>query len=234
MSVRRGVARRPVEERDGGVRRDGVRVRRDGVRVRRDWRDTVAALAELALVGIATTVAMLPLLTAGAAIATASAAVHHRCATGSLPPVRDLMARLRRGLLPGIAAGAVALAVVAVLVVNAGVLVQGEIPGGGPVLVATGIVALLTIGYAGLVVVEVGRAGGTGWRAAVRRAWVASSAQPWLPVALGVVVVVASFIGLAIPATVPILVGVLLFALHVTADRAEHHRAADPTAPNRA
>ncbi|HLT11935.1 MAG TPA: hypothetical protein VK028_14220 [Micromonosporaceae bacterium] len=204
---------------------EGGRVTPNGGRVRRDWRDTVATLAELALVGVATTVAVLPLLTAGAAIATASVAVHHRCATGSLPPVRDLIARLRRALLPGAAASAVAVAIVAVLAVNAGMLARGAVPGGGPVLVATAIVALLMIGYAGLVVVEVGRAGGTGWRAAVGRAWAASCVQPWLPVVLGVVVLVAAFIGLAIPATVPILVGVLLFALHVTADRAAHRRA---------
>ena len=42
-----------------------------------DWRETVRVATDLALLGLLTVLAALPVVTAGAAVATASAAVHH-------------------------------------------------------------------------------------------------------------------------------------------------------------
>jgi hypothetical protein len=69
--------------------------------VRRDWRDTLSAASDLALLGIATALAALPVVTAGAAVAAASAATHDWCRSGRLPAARVSAQRLRRGLLPG-------------------------------------------------------------------------------------------------------------------------------------
>src|SRR4051812_50026813 len=58
---------------------------------RRDWRDAARDATDLALLGIAVSIAALPLLTAPAAVAAGSAAVHDRLATGDWPaPGRTL------------------------------------------------------------------------------------------------------------------------------------------------
>ncbi|MFD0820636.1 hypothetical protein ACFQ0D_20510, partial [Micromonospora zhanjiangensis] len=66
--------------------------------VRRDWRDLARDAADLALLGILATLAALPVLTAGAAFGTASAAVHDWATDGNWPPVRRTVERFRRGL----------------------------------------------------------------------------------------------------------------------------------------
>jgi hypothetical protein len=186
---------------------------------RRGWRDTLTAAADLALLGIITTVVSAFVLTAGGAVATASAAVHHWTATGDLPPMRDLARRFRAGLLPGLPTGVVGLGLVALLLLNASMVARGVVPGGGLFLAVTVIVGVLVAGFLGLVVVYVGRLGGTGWLESVRAAWTASVARPWLPAALGAVSVLAGFLGVALPVCIPLLVGYLLLALHAVARR---------------
>lgn len=189
------------------------------VHQRRGWRETLTAAADLALVGIVTSVLSVFVVTAGGAVATASAGVHHWVATGDLPPAREMLRRFRRALLPGAPAGLAGIAVIGLLVLNASTLARGVVPGGVPVLVATVVVGLLVIGCVGLAVVEVGRSGGTGWRAALRRAWATSVARPWVPAALGAVALLAGFLGLALPFCAPLLVGYLLLALHAVTRR---------------
>lgn len=193
---------------------DGPSVRR-----RRGWRETWTAAADLALLGIVTVAVSAAVLTAGGAVATASAAVHHWGDTGDLPPVRELLRRLRRAVLPGIGPGLFGVGMFALLLLNASAIARGVVPGGPPLLVATVVVSALVLGYAGLTVVEVGRAGGTGWWAAMRRAWATSAARPWVPATLGAVIGLAGFLGLALPVCAPLLVGYLMLALHAVTRR---------------
>jgi hypothetical protein len=186
---------------------------------RRGWRDTLTAAADLALLGILTTVVSVLVLTVGGAVATASAAVHHWIATGDLPPMRDLARRLRAAVLPGLPAGLVGLGLVALLLLNASMIARGVVPGGAVFLVVTVIVGVLVAGFLGLVVVLVGRRGGAGWLDSIREAWTASLARPWLPGALGSTSVLAGFLGVALPVCIPLLVGYLLLALHAVARR---------------
>ncbi|TBL27887.1 hypothetical protein EYA84_27920, partial [Verrucosispora sp. SN26_14.1] len=82
---------------------------------RRDWRDTVRDAADLALVGILTVLTALPVLTAGASVGTASAAVHDWLATGSWPTARQTLSRFGRGLLPGLPVALLGLVAVGLL-----------------------------------------------------------------------------------------------------------------------
>ena len=75
---------------------------------RQPWRDTVRVAADLALLGIVVTAAALPVVTAGAAVATGSAALHHFLTRDRWPDGRDAWRAFRRGLLPGLGAGACA------------------------------------------------------------------------------------------------------------------------------
>ncbi|MFK3985305.1 hypothetical protein ACI2K4_33640 [Micromonospora sp. NPDC050397] len=208
-----GVARsgnRWPEEPDGSVAR------------RPDWRDTLRNASDLALVGILTTVAALPVLTAGAAVATASAAVHHWSANETWPGVRPVLRGFRHALLPGVVATLVAGGTAALLTLNLLALGNGVVPG-GPVLIAvTALLALSAAGLAGLTVVQIGRQDGQGWRQAVRRAWQVALGRPVVPLALaGVLALVAVLCGLVLPLLTPILAGYTLLALHATVRRIE-------------
>jgi hypothetical protein len=187
--------------------------------VRRDWRDALTAATDLALLGVVVTVAALPVVTAGAAVATASAAVHDFCANQTMPAWRVSAARFTRGLLPGLGATGVGLVITALLIIDGSAVGRGVVPGGRGLLIGTFVVGLAVLGFCGLVVVEVGRGGGAGWLAALRRAWPVALARPGLPLALGGAVAIAVFLGLVLPVVVPLLVGYLLFALHVVTRR---------------
>ena len=192
---------------------------REPARTDAGWRDTVTAASDLALLGILTTVAALPLITLGAAVASASTAVREFCDDERLPSLTDGLHRLRRGLLPGLAASVVGAGVTVLLLLNASALARGVVPGGAPLLVGAVAVGLLWAGFAALTIVEVGVRGGEGWLEAARSAWRTSLARPWVPIALGPVVAIAALLGLVLPFLAPVLVGYALFALHVTARR---------------
>ncbi|GIJ20373.1 hypothetical protein [Micromonospora lutea] len=187
---------------------------------RRDWRDTVSDAADLALLGILTVLAAAPVLTAGAAVGTASAAVHDWLTTGSWPPARRTLSRFGRALLPGVPAVLIGLAAAGLLVADLAALATGRVPGGTVALVLTIVVVTALLGYAAAIVVEVGRTGGTGWRSAVIRAARGCLDHPANCAALAGTSTVAVLVGaLVTPVAVPILAGYALAALHAVARR---------------
>ncbi|MER6758393.1 hypothetical protein ABT235_29940 [Micromonospora echinofusca] len=192
----------------------------DDAPAHRDWRDVLTDATDLAVLGIALTLAALPVLTAAASVAAASAAVHDRYSTGTWPSARQNLTRYGRALLPGAGVSLLAVAALWLLAVDVAALAGGRVPGGAPLLLVTVGVAAALAGYAALVVVEVGRRGGRGWRAAARAAAVACRARPGTWAAAGGVGVVAALLAVMVtPVAVPILAGYVVAALHAVARR---------------
>jgi hypothetical protein len=187
--------------------------------VRSDWRDSLALAADLALLGIVTMLASIPVVTAGAALATASAAADHVCVHRELPRVKAMAGTFWRALWPGLGAVLVFAVAVFVLAIDLRVLAAGVVPGSPLLLAVTIAVSMAGLTVALLALVRVGATGGRGWLAAV--AWAARrlAVRPWLGVLLLLVVAVPAVLALAIPVTTPLLIGFLLFALHVTTRR---------------
>ncbi|MBQ1076586.1 hypothetical protein KBX06_26030 [Micromonospora sp. C31] len=186
----------------------------------RDWRDVLTDATDLAVLGIALTLAALPLVTAAAAVAAASAAVHDRYRLGSWPSARKTLARYGRALLPGVGVSVLAVAALGLLAVDVVALAGGRVPGGAPLLLVTVAVAAALAGYAALVVVEVGRRGGRDWRVAAGAAAGACRARPGTWAAAGGVGVVAALLAVMVtPVAVPILAGYVVAALHAVARR---------------
>jgi hypothetical protein len=185
----------------------------------RDWRDSLYVASDFALLGIAVTVASLGVLTFGAALAAGSAATAHWCRYRTMPPVRETALIFVRGLAPGAIVTAVTAIGVLVLLADAVLVGRGLVPGGRGFLVLSAVVATQVIGLGVLVLVGVGRRGGTGWRAAARWAGGAAAAAPLAPTALAAVLAVAAAIAATVPVTAPVLLGFVLFALHVVARR---------------
>ncbi|GID92388.1 hypothetical protein ACFQFC_40655 [Amorphoplanes digitatis] len=183
--------------------------------MRRDWRDTVQVATDLALLGLVVTAAALPLLTAGAAVAAGSAAVHHHLEHDRWPSARRSWAVFRRGLVPGLLAGPACAAAAALVVVDLLAVRRGAVPGGTPLLVLTAVLVAAAAGYAGLTVVAVGAHPGRPWRAAARRVPLNRA----LPAAAGVLALAGVLAVLVHPVLVPVLAGYALFALHVVARR---------------
>lgn len=185
---------------------------------RRDWRDVARDAADLALLGILLTVAAAPLLTAAAAVSTASAAVHTWTRTGSWPSARVTLRRFGGAVLPGVPVSLLALAVAVLLTADLAALATGRVPGGPPALLVTALVTAGLVGYAGLVVVEVG--GGARWRTAARTAVRACLDAPTRWAALSGVAVLAGVLAVLVtPVAVPILAGYTVAALHAVARR---------------
>ncbi|MEU4164117.1 hypothetical protein [Actinoplanes sp. NPDC026670] len=182
---------------------------------RPDWRERFALGTDLALIGIVVTAAALPLLTLTAALAAGSTAVHHRYRNGRLPAFRPLLRQYLRSILPGIPFVLVA----ALLLIDLMALARGLVPGGTPVLLITGGVAGLLAGVATLALVAVGRDPETPWRAALSWSWSRMSARPWAAIAPALAGVLAFFLALSVPATIPLVIGFHLFAAHVISDR---------------
>lgn len=186
----------------------------------RDWRDTLRGAADLALLGILTTLAALPLVTAGAAVATASASVHQWTRRDHWPAARDLLRTFGRALLPGAAATLVAAAGAALLTANALALAAGVVPGGTALVVVTALLGALACGLAGMIVVQVGRQDARNWREATRVATRAAVDRPVTLLAATGTLAFAAVIGtLVLPLITPILAGYVLFALHALARR---------------
>ena len=180
---------------------------------RQPWRDTVRVAADLALLGIVVTAAALPVVTAGAAVATGSAALHHFLAHDRWPAARDAWRVFRRGLLPGLGATGCAAGAAALLGVNVLAIAAGIVPGGRPMTVLTVALAAVAAGWAGLVVVRVGSRGGHGWRPAARTATTPAA----LLAAAGVVALSVLLAVLVHPVLTPVLAGYALLALHAVA-----------------
>jgi uncharacterized membrane protein YesL len=190
--------------------------------VRADWREGLSVAADLALIGIAVTVVSVPLLTAGAAVRTGSVAVRHVVDGEPLPSTVDMWRVFRRALAPGALASAVVLVVAGLLAVDLAVLSSGRVPGGAAVLVVTAVVAAALAALAGLTAVRLGRAPEDTWRAATRAAFATSRRAPGAAVAAAGVLVLVTVIAVLVPVTAPLLVGYLLFALHVVVRRFAH------------
>jgi hypothetical protein len=188
--------------------------------MRRDWRDTVHVATDLALLGLLVAVAALPLVTAGAALATASAAIQHHLTHGSWPPARRSWAVFRRALLPGLLAGLATAAVVTLLIADFLAVRHGAVPGGTPLLVLTAVLVAVVCGYAGLVLVAIGTDPDRPWRTTTRGVPLTRA----LPAATGVIVLAAVLATLVHPVLVPVLGGYTLFALHVIARRPAQRR----------
>jgi len=185
-----------------------------------DWRDTLRAATDLALLGVLTTLAALPLVTAGAAVATASAALHQWTRRGHWPAAGDLLRTFARALLPGAAATLVAAAVAALLTVNALALAAGTVPGGTALVVVTALLGALACGLAGAIVVQIGRQHARGWRSAARVATRTALDRPAMVLAITGTLTFAAALGtLVLPIITPILAGYVLFALHAITRR---------------
>jgi hypothetical protein len=171
------------------------------------WQETVRTAGDLAVLGFLVFLAALPVVTAGAAVLTGSAAVRRHLEIDSWPSAGESWRTFRRSLLPGLA-GLVAVAVVGRLIaVDLLAVSAGRVPGGLPVSVALILLAAATIGLTGLAIVEA-----AGPREVLRLA----VARPVVPVALaGVVVLAAGLVLLIHPVLTPVLLGFTLFALHV-------------------
>lgn len=192
---------------------------------RPDWRDTLRNASDLALLGIVATVAALPVVTAGAAVATASAALDEWLATGRWPGVRPALRVFGRAVLPGAGATALAAVVAALFAVNLLALTRGTVPGGTALVAVTGALAAAAGGFAGLTVVELGRQGGHGWLGAVRRAGHTVQERPvTLLAATGVVLLTGLLCVLVLPVITPILAGYALFGLHIAVRRVAARR----------
>jgi hypothetical protein len=187
---------------------------------RTDWRDLVSTAADLALIGIAVTLAIAPLVTAGAAVRTGSLAVARVVQGERVPPAGELWRAFRRSLLPGLAAAVVVLAAAGLLVVDLVALSRGRVPGGPVAIALTACVMAGLAAVAALTVVRLGHDATVGWLAALR--WAAGTLRRRPGIAAGTVAVLALAGSLAVlvPATAPLVVGFALFALHVVTHRA--------------
>lgn len=184
--------------------------------MRRDWRDSVRTAADLAVLGFVVTAAGLPVLTAGAAVGTASEAVRHFLAYDSWPPAAVVRATFRRRLVPGLWAGPAVLAAAALVALDLAGLRRGLVPGGSLILTVVLIAAGLAAGWAALVAVLTG----LGTPGAPRAATALASARPSLLLAAAGVVLVAALLAFLVhPVLIPILAGFVLFALHAVAAR---------------
>jgi hypothetical protein len=191
-------------------------------RPRPDWRETLTVATDLALLGIAITVAALPLVTAGAAVRVGSVVAYTFCVDdppAGRPDARELWRLFRRSLLPGALAGVVAAAVAGLLVLDLLAVARGAVPGGAPVLALTAAVAAVLLGVAVLTVVRLGRVPTSGWWQALR--WAASAAlrRPGLAAVQAGVVALAGVLAVLLPITAPLLFGYALFATHAVAER---------------
>jgi len=175
-----------------------------------DWRDTLRLAGDLALLGIVVTVLSLPLLPAGAAVATGSYAIGHLLDRGRWPSFVDCRRTFRRRLVPGLWAGPAVAVAIGLIVLDVAALRRGVVPGGAPMLAVVLAVAAFGAGYAAL------RAVG----AVLRPATVVA--------AVAILAVAALLAGLVHPVLVPVLVGYALFALHVAARRLTAERPRRP------
>jgi hypothetical protein len=171
----------------------------------------VRSAADLAILGFAVSVASLPIVTAGAAVGTASSAVRHFQEYETWPRLPVRAATFRRGLVRGLWAGPAFLGGLLLLWLDVLGLRRGVVPGGPVVLTAVLAIAVLGLGWAALVAVLGGRP---------REAYALALSRPPLLFAASGVVVVALTLALFVhPVLVPLLLGFLLYALHAVTAR---------------
>ncbi|WP_306210225.1 hypothetical protein [Actinoplanes sp. RD1] len=188
--------------------------------MRRDWRDSARTAADLAVLGFLVTGAALPVVTAGAAVATGSAAIRHHLDHDTWPSPRSLGATFARSLLPGLGWSLALVAALALITIDFLAVRSGAAPGGPVALAALLVTALGVTGLAGLLAV-------TASPRAARRL-----ARPGTLLASAGVVGLAGVLAVLVhPALVPVLAGYALFALHVVARRASSREPAPEPRP---
>jgi hypothetical protein len=184
--------------------------------VSQDWRNSLRLAADLALLGIVVTLLSLPLVTAGAAVATGSHAIHHVTTSGRWPSFAECWAVFRGRLVAGLVAGPAVAVAVGLVVLDVSGLRRGAVPGGGPALVAVLTAAALAAGYVGLTAALAGSRD----RGAARGAFALALSRPIAAVAAAGVLAVAGLLALLVhPALVPVLAGYTLFGLHMVTRR---------------
>jgi hypothetical protein len=177
--------------------------------VRHNWRDSVRAAADLAILGFALTVASLPLVTAGAAVGTASLAVRHFQEYETWPRFSVLTTEFRGRLVRGLWAGPARRGGQGLVWLDVLGLRRGVVPGGPVMLGAVLVVAALALGWTAVVAVLGGHP----------REALARSRPRLLLATTGVVLVAAALAVLVHPVLVPLLVGFGLYALHAVVAR---------------
>jgi hypothetical protein len=163
--------------------------------------------------------AALPVVTVGAALSAGSATMHHWCTYRELPRIRAAAGWYLRGLLPGLGATGCAAVLAGLLALDLRAVHSGAVPGGTALLLATTLLAGLAAGLAGLVVVHIGATGGRYWGRAARSALAAAGTRAAPVPALAGIVVLAALLATVLPATVPLVAGCGLFAMHVVTRR---------------
>ncbi|WP_250002850.1 hypothetical protein [Actinoplanes sp. M2I2] len=181
-----------------------------------DWRDSLRLAADLALLGVLVVLACAPIVTAGAACGTASAAVHRLLTIGRWPTAAECWTDFRTRLAPGLLSGPLVLAVGWLVAVDVAALRRGAVPGGALMIAAVLLIAAAAAGFAALA------AGLAGQSSAhpVRRAAALVAARPSaLAATTGVVLVAVTLAAFIHPALVPVLAGYTLFAVHAVLRR---------------
>lgn len=193
-----------------------------------DWRDSLRLAADLALLGILVTLACLPVLTAGAAVGTGSAALHKLLTSGRWPTAAECWTLFRTRVVPGWWAGPIVLVVAWLVAVDVAAVNRGAVPGGRPLVAALLILASVGAGFLALVAAVSGVSHPDpvrGPRAPaeqgpLRRARVLVAARPGVLLATtGVVLLVALLAAFLHPALAPVLAGYALFAAHAVLHR---------------
>lgn len=178
--------------------------------------------ADVLLVGLLTSVACLPVVTAPAAFAAASAVLRRSAGDDVRVGVRAYAGQLREHLSArGLAAGLLPPLLAAVLVVDS-MLARASLPGAGLMLPA-----LVLLGVGAAVVGLRATALQAPHRLSVREALVRSAGDPRGSALLGAAVVLAALLVWSMPLLVPLLPGPLAFAVTVV----DLRRTATPVTP---
>lgn len=185
----------------------------------RDWKDTVTAATDIALIGFFIVGASLLIVTVGSAAATGSYAVRRWVIDRRTPPVSELWRMFLRWLLPGALTSAVLVVLALIMSFNVHAISQGLVPGGIFTLAPAIVLAAWLVMGVVLILVGLGRYPEDGWRSAIRRAARASVVAPLRCLVLLGVALFALGLAATIEATIPLVVGYGLFAVHVVADK---------------
>lgn len=185
---------------------------------RPDWREQLSQAADLAILGVAVVLGCLPGLTAGATLATASAAVDTLCRTGSLPGPRVLLRGAARGFWGGLGATVAAVTAAAVLALDLWLVRTAPVPGAAAITAAIAAVCAGVLVVAAVAVVRVGQTGG-GWWPALRWALALLRGRPAVGLIVAATLALPVMLAVAVPVTAMLLPGFVLFALHVVVRR---------------
>ncbi|WP_345712345.1 hypothetical protein, partial [Kineococcus glutinatus] len=139
----------------------------------RGWKEQLRRISELSLLGVLAALACLPVLTAGAVVATLSRAVGHWADHDDLPPWSEVGREFVRRLLPGALVSVAGALAVVVFTLERHWLRSGAVPGGGAGLAVLWAVAAVLLAVVLLAVPRLADGPGRTWRAALALGWTA-------------------------------------------------------------